>query len=166
MKDPTELATNVTPNVLNVPYQLKIVTPVPQTESKVLNQIAHAQVINTRVLMDIVPNVHSDVANVSEPLTIVMVKNVLTGQESWTTVGVLLDIMKSTRKKNVKNVKPSVQLVPLLLTIVTPVPKVELTQSQNAHAQPDNTKTEKRFAKIVLTNVSLVLMLLQNYRMF
>jgi len=58
-KELTEVAKNVTPDVLNAQYHMIIVTPVPTKEYKVLNQTAHAQVINTRQLMDIVMNVHS-----------------------------------------------------------------------------------------------------------
>jgi len=72
-------------------------------------------------------------------------------------VSVSPDIMKLTRKKSVLNVEISVKLVPLQLIIVILVPKEELTQSQNAHAHPDNMKTEKRFVKTVLTNVQHVL---------
>lgn len=55
---------NVPPLVQNVQFQLIIVIHAQLKESKVLNQPVHAQVINTRELMDIVTNVHSDVVNV------------------------------------------------------------------------------------------------------
>lgn len=80
-KEQMEVAKNVTTDVLNAQLHGIIVTPVPTKEYKILNQTAHAQVINTRQLMDIVPNVHSGAVNVKEPLTLVMVKNVLTRQE-------------------------------------------------------------------------------------
>jgi len=76
----------VPPLVTNVQFHLIIVIHALLKESKVLNQNAHAQVTNTKELMDIVTNVHSDVVNVTEMLILVMVKNVLTGQELWTIV--------------------------------------------------------------------------------
>jgi hypothetical protein len=59
-----EVAKNVILNVLNVPVLMIIVTLVLMTESKELNQTAHAQVINLKMLKDIVKNVHIDVQNV------------------------------------------------------------------------------------------------------
>jgi len=68
--------------------------------------------------------------------------------------------LKLTKKKSAKNVKASVQLVPVPLIIVTLVPKKEETKSPNAHAHTDNTLMEKTLAKIVTINVKNVLDLL------
>lgn len=68
-------------------------------------------------------------------------------------VSVWPDIMKLTRTKNVHNVNPSVQLVPLVLIIVTLVLQTEETKFQSAHAQTVNMKMEKMFANIVTINV-------------
>jgi hypothetical protein len=81
---PLYFVTYVTLHVLNVQLTLIPVPNVLLIELQELNQTVHAQVINTKLLMDIVLNVHSDVVNVQELLILVMVKNVLTGQELWT----------------------------------------------------------------------------------
>jgi len=121
IREKMELVTNVTLNVMNVQELPQIVMSVLMIESKILNQTAHAQVINMKELMDSVKNVHSDVMNVLEQLILVM-ENVLMKQDSWMNATVNQDGMKLTSKQNVYLVKHSVTLVLVLPTIVTTVP--------------------------------------------
>lgn len=121
MREKMDFVMNVTLNVMNVQELPQIVMSVLMIESKIVNQTAHAQVINMKELMDSVKNVHSDVMNVLEQKILVM-ENVLMKPDSWMNAIVNQDIMKLTSKQNVYLVKHSVTLVLVLPTIVTTVP--------------------------------------------